>query len=149
MEFKNPITLFKWFLGTWHGTITENEIEYESRIVWKTYGFDMHVLKISKTVEKTEKLLEKLYLFFDKTNEQIKCIIFNTDGYVESSNVELLTEDPTMSLSIVFDYGYNLPPNMKIVREITQIKKNNSLTFVLKMGEKQQIFSKAKYRKKL
>ena len=147
MEFKNPITLLKWFLGTWQGTITENEIEYESRIEWKKYGFDMQVIEISKTVEKTEKLLEKLYLFFDKTNEQIKCIIFNTDGYVESSNVELLTEDPTMVLSIVFDYGYNLPPNMKIVREITQNKKDNGLTFVLKMGEKQKIFSEAKYRK--
>lgn len=148
MEFHNPITLLKWFLGTWHGTITENEIEYKSMIKWKNYGFDMHVLKIFKTLEKTEKLLEKLYLFFDKTNEQIKCIIFNTDGYVESSNVELLTEDSIMMLSIVFDYGYNLPPNMKIVREITQGKKDNSLTFVLKMGEKQQIFSKAKYSKK-
>jgi len=147
MEFNNPITLLKWFLGTWHGKITENEIEYESRIKWKSYGFDMHVLEIFKTVENTEKLLEKLYLFFDKTNEQIKCIIFNTDGYVESSNVEILKEDPTMVLSIVFDYGYNLPPNMKIVREITQIKKSNGLTFVLKMGEKQQIYSKAKYSK--
>ena len=147
MEFTNPITLLKWFLGTWQGTITENEIEYESRMKWKNYGFDMHSLEIFKTLEKTEKLLESLYLFFDKTKEQIKCIIFNTDGYVESSNVELLTEDSRMRLSIVFDHGYNLPPKMKIVREITQGKKNNSLTFVLKMGEKQQIFSKAKYHK--
>jgi hypothetical protein len=148
MEFDNPITLLKWCLGTWHGTITENEIEYESRMIWKTYGFDMHILEISKTLGKTEKLLESLYFFFDKTKEQIKCIIFNTDGYVESSNVELLTEDSRMMLSIVFDQGYNLPPNMKIVREITQGKDNNSLTFVLKMGEKQKIFSEAKYIKK-
>ena len=147
MEFNNPITLLKWFFGTWQGTITENEVEYESKIIWKSYGFDMHVLEIFKTIEKTEKLLERLYLFFDKTNEQIKSIIFNTDGYVESSNVELLTEDPRLLLRIVFDYGYNLPPNMKIVREITQGKKDNSLTFVLKMGEKQRIFSKAKYHK--
>ena len=147
MEFNNPITSLKWFLGTWHGIITENEVEYDSRIEWRSYGFDMQVLEIFKTHEKTEKLLERLYLFFDKTNEQIKSIIFNTDGYVESSNVELLTETSGILLSIVFDYGYNLPPNMKIVREITQIKKDNSLTFVLKMGEKQKIFSKAKYRK--
>ena len=147
MEFNNPITSLKWFLGTWHGIITENEVEYDSRIEWRGYGFDMQVLEIFKTHEKTEKLLERLYLFFDKTNEQIKSIIFNTDGYVESSNVELLTETSGILLSIVFDYGYNLPPNMKIVREITQIKKDNSLTFVLKMGEKQKIFSKAKYRK--
>jgi len=148
MEFDNPITLLKWFLGTWHGTITENEIKYKSRLKWKRYGFGMHSLEIFKTLEKTEKLFESLYLFFDKTKEQIKCIIFNTDGYVESSNVELLTVDSKMVLSIVFDHGYNLPPNMKIVREITQGKEDNSLAFVLKMGEKQQIYSEAKYRKK-
>jgi hypothetical protein len=148
MDFNNPITLLNWYLGTWQGTITENEIEYESRITWKTYGIDMHILEIYKTLGKTEKLLENLYLFFDKTKEQIKCIIFNTDGYVESSNVELLDVDSRMMLNIVFEQGYNLPPNMKIVREITQGKDNNSLTFVLKMGEKQKVFSKAKYRKK-
>lgn len=148
MDFDNPITLLKRYLGTWQGIMTENEIEYESRITWKTYGIDMHVLEIFKTLGKTEKLLESLYLFFDKTKEQIKCIIFNTDGYVESSNVELLEEDSRMMLSIVFNHGYNLPPNMKIVREITQGKEDNSLTFVLKMGEKQKIFGEAKYRKK-
>ncbi len=148
MDFDNPITLLKGYLGTWQGKITENEIEYESGIKWRSYGFDIHVLEITKTLEKKEKLLESLYLFFDKTKEQIKCIIFNTEGYVESSNVELLKEGSRMKISIVFEHGYNLPPNMKIVREITQGEGDNSLTFVLKMGEKQQIFSEAKYRKK-
>ncbi len=148
MDFDNPITLLKWFLGTWQGTITENEIEYESSIKWRSYGFDIHVLEITKILEKKEKLLESLYLFFDKTQEQIKCIIFNTDGYVESSNVELLEEGSRMKISIIFEHGYNLPPNMKIVREITQGKDDNSLAFLLKMGERQQIFSEAEYRKK-
>ncbi|MHA1346644.1 MAG: hypothetical protein ACTSVO_01010 [Candidatus Heimdallarchaeaceae archaeon] len=147
MEFDNPITLLEGFLGTWKGIITENEIESESGIEWRRYGFDMHILEISKTLDKTDKILESLYLFFDKTKEQLKCIIFNTDGYVESSNVELLTEDSKMMLRIVFDHGYNLPPNMKIVREITKGEKDNSLILVLRMGEKQQIYSEANYRK--
>ena len=144
MEIDNPIKLLNWFLGKWEGSIVENEVEYNSKIIWQIYGHETHVLEIYKKVENTENLLETQYFFFDKTKEQVKCIIFNTDGYIESNNVEIHGQGTDMMLSVVFDSGYNLPPNMKIVREISKIDKD-SFVLIVKMGEKQQLYSESSY----
>ena len=148
MELTNPIDQLSWFLGKWEGALVESEDKKRSVIYWRKFGDEVHTLELAEFQGKIQTLKEIYYLFFDKTYEVIKCIIFNVEGYYESYDVELLKVKENIKLILTFQNGVNLPPNMKITREFIQSSKTNELNTVVKMGAKQSLFSKGNYTKK-
>ena len=141
MDFSNPIDDLDWIYGLWRGTLSTDGIDSESYLQCRKFGIDIIEIKQIKSSTKPEKLLERNFLFFDKTREQMKLISFNSEGYIETSNLFIKSNKKQTILTSDFESGYNLPPNMKIIKEFTYKKNEKQLEIKVKMGLKEEIVS--------
>lgn len=141
MDFSNPIDNLDWIYGLWRGTHSAYGIDSESYLQCRKFGIDIIEIKQIKSSVKPEKLLERNFLFFDKTREQMKLISFNSEGYIETSNLIIKSSKKQAILTSDFESGYNLPPNMKIVKEFTYHRNAKQLEIKVKMGLKEEIVS--------
>ncbi len=141
MDFSNPIDDLDWIYGLWRGILSADGIDSESYLQCKKFGIDIIEIKQIKSSTKPEKLLERNFLFFDKTREQMKLISFNSEGYIEISNLVIKSNNKQVILTSDFESGYNLPPNMKIIKEFTYKKNAKQLEIKVKMGLKEEIVS--------
>ncbi|MHA1447258.1 MAG: hypothetical protein ACTSSN_11240, partial [Candidatus Heimdallarchaeaceae archaeon] len=119
MDFSNPIDDLDWIYGLWKGTLSADGIDSKSYLHCRKFGIDIIEIKQIESSTKPEKLLERNFLFFDKTREQMKLISFNSEGYIETSNLVIKSNNKQVILTSDFESGYNLPPNMKIIKEFT------------------------------
>lgn len=141
MDFSNPIDDLDWIYGLWRGILSADGIDSESYLQCRKFGIDIIEIKQIKSSTKPEKLLERNFLFFDKTREQMKLISFNSEGYIEISNLVIKSNNKQVILTSDFESGYNLPPNMKIIKEFTYKKNAKQLEIKVKMGLKEEIVS--------
>lgn len=145
MDFSNPIDDLDWIYGIWRGTLSADGMDNESYLYCRKFGIDIIEIKQTKSSTKPEKLLEMNFLFFDKTREQMKLISFNSEGYIETSNLVIKSNNKQVILTSDFESGYNLPPNMKIIKEFTYKKNAKQLEIKVKMGLKEEIVSQGIY----
>ena len=145
MDFANPIDDLDWIYGLWKGTLSQNDIKSKSYISVKKIGKDIIELKQVRTPNDEEELVSRNYLFFDKIKEQIKLISFNSEGYIETSNMILKSKKKLAHLTGKFESGYNLPPNMNIIKEIKYQQNPKQLEILVKMGSNEEIVSKGTY----
>jgi len=145
MDFSNPIDDLDWIYGLWRGILSADGMDSESYIHCRKFGIDIIEIKQIESSTKPEKLLERNFLFFDKTREQMKLISFNSEGYIEISNLVIKSNNKQVILTSDFESGYNLPPNMKIIKEFTYKKNAKQLEIKVKMGLKEEIVSKGIY----
>jgi hypothetical protein len=145
MDFSNPIDDLDWIYGIWRGTLSADGMDSESYLYCRKFGIDIIEIKQTKSSTKPEKLLEMNFLFFDKTREQMKLISFNSEGYIETSNLVIKSNNKQVILTSNFESGYNLPPNMKIIKEFTYKKNAKQLEIKVKMGLKEEIVSQGIY----
>lgn len=145
MDFSNPIDDLDWIYGIWRGTLSADGMDSESYLYCRKFGIDIIEIKQTKPSTKPEKLLEMNFLFFDKTREQMKLISFNSEGYIETSNLVIKSNNKQVILTSDFESGYNLPPNMKIIKEFTYKKNAKQLEIKVKMGLKEEIVSQGIY----
>ncbi len=148
MKFENPIKEFDWLLGKWEGEIENEEGKFESSISFGLYGSEIIKYEQSIIHEKTTKIIEIGYFFFDKINEKLNNIIINEEGYIEKSLITQSEEENLFIIRSIFDFGFNLPPNMKIIREIKQTEDESELEVVVKMGKDEKIISNSIYSRK-
>ena len=145
MDFTNPIDDLDWIYGLWKGILSLNGIEAKSYISAKKIGKDIIELKQVKTSNDKEELVSRNFLFFDKTKEQIKLVSFNSEGYIETSNMILKSKKKQAYLTGKFESGYNLPPNMNIIKEINYQQNPKQLEILVKMGSNEEIVSQGTY----
>jgi hypothetical protein len=145
MDFANPIDDLDWIYGVWKGKLIADNIESESYISSKRIGKDIIELTQIRVDKKKEELVSRNFLFFDKTKEQIKLISFNSEGYVETFNMLLKSRNKHAQLTGKFEKGYNLPPNMKIIKEINYNKNSKLIEILIKMGINEEIVSQGEY----
>ena len=145
MDFTNPIDDLGWIYGLWKGILSQNGIEVKSYISAKNIGKDIIELKQVRTSNDKEELVSRNFLFFDKTKEQIKLVSFNSEGYIETSNMILKSKKKLAYLTGKFESGYNLPPNMNIIKEIIYQQNPKQLEILVKMGSNEEIVSQGTY----
>ncbi|MCG3259730.1 MAG: hypothetical protein H7644_08290 [Candidatus Heimdallarchaeota archaeon] len=145
MDFSNPIDDLDWIYGLWKGTLSADGIDSKSYLHCRKFGIDIIEIKHIESSTKPEKLLERNFLFFDKTREQMKLISFNSEGYIETSNLAIKSNNKQVILTSDFESGYNLPPNMKIIKEFTYKKNAKQLEIKVKMGLKEEIVAHGIY----
>ena len=135
-------------LGKWEGEIENEDGKFESSIYFGLYGSE--IIKYEQTIihEKSSKIIEIGYFFFDKINEKLNNIIINEEGYIEKSLISKSDEKNLFLIRSIFDFGFNLPPNMKIIREIKQIEEEDKLEVTIKMGKDEKIISSSRYSRK-
>jgi hypothetical protein len=148
MEFHNPITEMTDFIGRWNGTIESDEIKLPSSIEFNHHGSDIIQYKQIINTENKDKIIEIGYFFFNKLKEELKHIVVNEEGYIEINNMILSKKSKYLKIASTFDFGYNLPPNMKIKREFKLLLNENLIEISLKMGKDAKTISEAAYRKK-
>ncbi len=148
MKFENPIKEFDWLLGKWEGETENEDGKFESSISFALYGSEIIKYEQSITHEKSSKIIEIGYFFFDKINEKLNNIIINEEGYIEKSLISSSEEKNLFIIRSVFDFGFNLPPNMKIIREIKQTEEEDELEVTIKMGKDEKIISSSIYSRK-
>jgi len=151
MDFANPIDELEWIYGLWKGTLLSGEDEFESYLTCRRIGSDIIELSQVKIFENKEELISRNFLFFDKTKEQIKLVSFNSEGYIETSNMILNVRNKYAHLKGKFESGYNLPPNMNIIKEVNYTQNPKQIEFVIKMGLNEEIVTHGthKFSKKL
>lgn len=148
MKFENPIKEFDWLFGKWEGEIENEDGKFESSMYFGLYGSEIIKYEQSIIHEESTKIIEIGYFFFDKINERLNNIIINEEGYIEKSFITRTDEKNLFIIKSVFDYGFNLPPNMKIIREIRQTENENELEVIVKMGKEEKIISSSIYSRK-
>ncbi len=148
MEIKNPISDLHWLLGSWQGKL-ENDIEeeFDSHITFQLYGKD--IISYEQKVKKRSKdeNLERGFFFFDKTNELLKHIIINEEGYIELGSIVITSNKNRESITSSFESGFNLPPNSIIIRNISFESSIKELELETRIGRSEKIFSHSNYQK--
>jgi len=145
MIFENPINEFNWILGKWKGEMENEYGKFESSISFNLYGSEIIKYEQSIVHENSTKIIEIGYFFFDKINEELNNIIFNEEGYIEKSHIIKSEDKKLLIIRSIFDYGFNLPPNMKIIREIKQTENDKELEVIIKMGIEEKVISSSLY----
>ena len=145
MDFANPIDDIDWIYGLWKGILSLSGNESKSYISAKKIGKDIIELKQVRTSNDKEELVSRNFLFFDKTKEQIKLVSFNSEGYIETSNMNLKSKKKLANLTGKFESGYNLPPNMNIIKVINYQHNPKQLEILVKMGLNEEIVSHGTY----
>ena len=148
MKFENPIKEFEWLLGKWEGKMENEDGKFDSSISFSLYGSE--IIKYEQLIihEKSSKIIEIGYFFFDKINEKLNNIIINEEGYIEKSHISKSEKKNLSTIRSVFDFGFNLPPNMKIIREIKQTEEEDEIEVTVKMGKDEKIISSSIYSRK-
>jgi hypothetical protein len=147
MEFYNPINDMSDLIGKWEGSIENEEKKIHSSLIFHYYGSDIIQYKQMINHDKSKKVLETGYFFFDKLKEELKHIVFNDEGYIEVNSLNLSKRAKNLRISSIFDSGYNLPPNIKIKREIKLLLDEKILKITLRMGNDSNLISEAIYEK--
>ena len=147
MEIKSPLEKMIWLLGEWKGQITIENNEMEASFEVSKFGNEFIFYEIKTFAGKKSKILEKSYFFYDKTKDKILTNSFYEEGFSETSNWVMIVTNEKNNLSSSFLSGYNLPPNMELVKEIILSKKEGELMYSLKLGKSQKSYFYGIFRK--
>ena len=148
MEIKNPISDLHWLIGSWKGKLkNETGEEFESLIVFHLYGRDIISYEKKVQIKSIDDTLEKGFFFFDKTNEILKHLIINEEGYIEFGSMTITSRKNGSSITSNFEDGFNLPPNSVIIRTINYSVSNEELKVETRIGNVEKIYSHSIYQK--
>ena len=145
MEFYNPLNELEDLKGVWEGTIYSNESKTKSSLIIKTIGHEIFEFNSTITKEDKELLFEKNILFYDKAHELLKAISINHEGYIEFADLEIRSKKKEIIIKSVFSSGFNLPPNIKILKTWLIDKKTNLINYKVKMGKEESVILTAEY----
>ena len=147
MEFYNPIDDMSDLIGKWKGKIEKDHNRVQSTIIFNYHGSDIIQYRQKIIQDKSKKTIETGYFFFDKLKEELKHIVINEEGYIEVNSLNSSKRSKILKISSFFNSGYNLPPNMKIKRELKLKINERILEITLKMGREDNFVSEAIYEK--
>ena len=142
MEIANPIFDILDIVDEWKGKIQRNDEEQEAIFSLDMYGKDIIQYDLKITQKKEKKIIEKGYFFFDKIKEQLVHLLLSEEGYIEINSLTIIKKGNSITLKSVFTKGYNLPPNMRIIRLIEFSRKRNTVELTHKLGKEEEVFSK-------
>lgn len=139
MEYYNPITELEWVYGTWEGKILIENKEQESQLVIRSIGSEIIEFNLTISKNGVKLQLEKNIFFYDKTKEIVKLFSFNSEGYIEISNISIKSKNKQTEILSNFHSGFNLPPNIKITKKWVFFKDPKQLSYEVKMGKEEKI----------
>jgi len=148
MEFYNPIKDMSEIIGKWEGEIELDKEKLQSIIEFSYHGLDIIQYKQTSKTDQANKIIETGYFFYNKLKEELRHIVINEEGYIENNTILLTKKTKFLKLKSAFDFGYNLPPNIKIQRYFTLELEGKKLEYSLIMGKEAKLISKASYYKK-
>ncbi len=146
MEYYNPITELEWAYGTWGGKILVEDKEQESHLIISSIGSGIIEFNLTTSKNDIKYQLEKNIFFYDKTNEIAKLFSFNSEGYIEFSDISIKSKNKQTEILSNFYSGYNLPPNIKITKKWRFFKNPKQLFCEVKMGKEEKTVVSAELR---